>query len=85
MNVLSLRHTTTVLAGRRQAVPVDARHLFVRIGQHPRSEQATDAGTSDHRVRTDLPHVAPPDRDVGAPAPPGNRIPLALRPAGKQA
>jgi len=60
-----LGHTTTALAARRQAVPIDDRHLVVGIGQHPRGEQATHAGTNDHRVRTDLAHLTPPHRDVG--------------------
>jgi hypothetical protein len=60
VNVPSLGHATTVLAIARQAVPVGDRHLFVCTGQHPRGEQATDAGTNDHRVRTDLPHLTPP-------------------------
>jgi hypothetical protein len=67
VNVPSLGHATTVLAIRWQAVPVGDRHLFVCVGQHPRGEQATDAGTDDHRVRTDLPHLTLPARDVGTP------------------
>jgi hypothetical protein len=60
VNVPSLGHTTTVLAIARQPVPVGDRHLVVGVGQHPRGEQATDAGTNDHRVRTDHPHLTPP-------------------------
>jgi hypothetical protein len=56
----SLWDAATVLADWREAVPVDDRHLVVRVGQHRRGKQPTDAAPQDHRVLTDPPHLAPP-------------------------
>ena len=44
---------------RRQAVPVGDRHLFVRVSQYPRRQQAPDARPGDYCVVTDLRHLDP--------------------------
>jgi hypothetical protein len=59
MGVPALRDTPPILGLVRERVAFNHRDPLVGVGQHPGGEEPGHAGPQDHRVVTDLLHLAP--------------------------
>jgi hypothetical protein len=54
----ALRDTAPMFAGSRESVAVDQRDSGVRLRQYARGEQPSHASAENHRMITDLAHLA---------------------------
>jgi hypothetical protein len=59
MGVSALGYTPSMLGRGGERVAFHDGDPLVRVGQHPGGEEPGDARPKDHRVVTDLPHLAP--------------------------